>query len=78
MERRQPRWEKGQSLLHKEHRERFRQENVFGKLEYVTEEKERREKKEGAPKERVKKGFVMEAKESPGTPLHGEKEKRLE
>ena len=68
MERKQPRWEKGQSLLHKENREGFWQENVFGKMEYVREEKTGQEKK----------GFVMKAKESPGTPLHREKEKHLE
>ncbi len=68
MERKQPRWEKGQSLLHKESREGFWQENVFGKMEYVKEERKGKEKK----------GFVMKAKESPGTPLHREKEKHLE
>lgn len=71
MRKRQPVWDKAQSLLHKDDKGKARMENAYGKLEYVKEEE-----KENQGQKRN--GFVLEAKEAPGTPLHTEKEKRLQ
>lgn len=68
MERKQPRWEKGQSVLHKDDK-KFKIENAYGGLRYAKEDISEGQKREG---------FAVEAKEAPGTPGHTEKEKHLE
>lgn len=69
MERKQQRWEKGQSMLHRDDRGRFRIENAYGRLEYI---------KEDSRKAGAKNGFAVEAKEAPGTAGHTQKEKHLD
>lgn len=65
----QPRWEKGQSILHKDDRENFEVRNSYGRLRYIKEER-----REGQSRE----GFALEAFEAPGTPVHTYREKHLE
>ena len=62
------RWEKGQSIHHKDDKGRFQIENTYGRLQYIKEDSAQFEKKEG---------FLLEAKEAPGTPGHTEKEKHI-
>lgn len=69
MERKQQRWEKGQSMLHRDDKGRFRIENAYGRLEYVKEDSRQKD---------AKNGFVLEAREAPGTAGHTEKEKHLD
>ena len=59
-----PRWELSQSLLHIDDREKLVAENAYGKLRYA--------------KEGERRGFIVEAKEAPGTPVHTEHEKHLD
>lgn len=69
MERKQQRWEKAQSVLHKDDGGRFQMENAYGRLQYINED---------SRQSKAKNGFVLEAKEAPGTPGHTEKEKHLD
>lgn len=62
-----PRWEKGQAVLHIEDRERPGITNAYGSLRYTKEDR----------KERARQGFVIEAREAPGTPVHTDREKHL-
>lgn len=68
MERKQPRWEKAQSVFHKDEKGEAFLENAYGSLKYTKEESDQRS---------ARKGFVLEAKEAPGTAGHTEKEKHL-
>lgn len=87
-EKKQQRWESSGSVFHENSREssgeNYRLENSFGTLEYLTPEKKgekqgnRRRERRGGEKEETREGFVLEAKEAPGTPAHTEKEKRLD
>lgn len=78
-----PRWEKGQAVLHREDQERPAVTNAYGSLTYIKEEKKenKTENKTGYqsryPKEKARQGFVIEAREAPGTPVHTEREKHL-
>ena len=67
-----PKWEKAQAILHKKENGRFEMENTYGRLRYS---KKSPGKMRGRPRE--KKGFVLEAKEAPGTLGHAEDEKRF-
>lgn len=69
MERKQKRWEKGQSIFHKDDREHFQMENAYGRLEYI---------RENSRQPDAKNGFLVKAKEAPGTPGHTQKEKDLD
>ncbi|MCI8484940.1 MAG: hypothetical protein HFH41_11465 [Lachnospiraceae bacterium] len=91
-EQKKSRWESGQAILHRElqkskttentEKEKDRKsqkkqefyglKNSYGRLHYLEKEKADR-KKSGSDR----KGFVLEALEAPGTPLHTEKEKHL-
>lgn len=62
-------WEKGQAICHKDERGRFQIENTYGRLQYI---------KESPSKDKSKEGFLLEAKEAPGTPGHTEKEKHID
>lgn len=62
-------WEKGQSIHHKDDRGRFQIENTYGRLQYI---------KESSYGDKRKEGFLIEAKEAPGTPGHTEKEKHID
>lgn len=77
-EQKKPRWESGQAILHRENRETKKQEkeqktyevkNAYGKLDYRKKDKKNRQQREG---------FALEAFESPGTPVHAEKEKHID
>lgn len=72
------RWDSGQAILHRENQETEKQQkdgksyevkNAYGRLNYVKKDKENGPYKEG---------FTLEAFESPGTPVHTEKEKHLD
>lgn len=69
-----PRWEKGQAVLHLGDRERPSVSNAYGSLRYTGQEKKEKGK---YPKEKNRQGFVIEAREAPGTRLHTEQEKHL-
>lgn len=86
-------WESGQAILHRElqeskitentkkentrtpqkNQESYGLKNSYGRLHYLEKEKPGRTKP-GSDRE----GFVLEAFEAPGTPLHTEKEKHLD
>lgn len=77
-EQKKPRWDSGQSILHKENPEPKKQQqerkpyevkNSYGKLEY-----RQKSRKPGQQRE----GFALEALEAAGTPLHTEKEKHID
>lgn len=79
-QRKQPRWESGQSILHRgslEHQRRGEQKdeetytfkNSYGGLRYLKKETE-----QGLDRE----GLAIESFEAPGTPVHTEKEKHLD
>lgn len=77
-EQKKPRWESGQAILHKDNPETARQQedqksyevkNSYGRLKYL-----KKDEKNGQDKE----GFALEAFESPGTPVHTEKEKHID
>ncbi len=78
-----PRWEKGQAVLHIEDQERPSVTNAYGSLRYTKQEKKgdsadrKNEYQSEYPKEKAKQGFVVEAREAPGTRLHTEQEKHL-
>lgn len=78
-----PRWEKGQAVLHIEDRERSSVTNAYGSLQYTRQEKKeirsegKTEYQSGYSKEKNRQGFVIEAREAPGTRLHTEQEKHL-
>lgn len=71
------RWESGQAILHRQqqttkqtpHRQDYELKNSYGSLRYLKKDKENRQEKEG---------FSLEAFESPGTPVHTEKEKHID
>lgn len=63
------RWEKGQAVAHKDDKGRFQIENAFGRLQYIKKDPAQNKEKEG---------FLLEAKEAPGTPVHTEKEKHID
>ena len=63
------RWEKGQAVPHKDDKGRFQIENAYGRLRYI---------KENPAQSKEKEGFLLEAKEAPGTPVHTEKEKHID
>lgn len=69
MERKRSEWESGQSVLHKDEKGISTIENVYGSLNYT---------KGGGRHSQEKKGFVLEAKEAPGTAGHTEKEKQFQ
>ena len=69
MRKERPMWDKAQALIHKDDKGQTQMENAYGKLRYVKEDREEQTRK--------KNGFILEAKEAPGTPLHTEKEKHL-
>lgn len=64
-----PRWEKGQAVLHIEDQERPAVTNAYGSLRYTLSNED--------SKEKARQGFVIEAREAPGTRLHTEQEKHL-
>lgn len=77
-EQKKPRWDSGQSILHKENRDTKKQEkeqktyevkNAYGKLDY-----RKKDRKNGQQRE----GFALEAFEAAGTPVHTEKEKHID
>lgn len=77
-EQKKPRWESGQAILHKsnletamqqEDRKSYEVKNSYGRLKYL-----KKDEKNGQDKE----GFTLEAFESPGTPVHTEKEKHID
>lgn len=77
-EQKKTRWESGQAILHKSNPETARQQedqksyevkNSYGRLKYL-----KKDEKNGQDKE----GFALEAFESPGTPVHAEKEKHID
>lgn len=80
-EREHSRWDSGQAMLHREAvkdkkdeshekgNEGYSVRNSYGTLRYLKRDKKKREYREG---------FVMEAFEAPGTPLHTDKEKHLD
>lgn len=68
---RKPRWEKGQALLHTENREKPVVSNAYGSFRYAKEENK------ADKQEKPKEGFVLEAREAPGTRVHTELEKHL-
>ena len=74
----EPRWDLGQSILHREHQETKKQNNeqkpyevrnAYGRLDY-----RRKDKKSGQERE----GFALEALETAGTPVHTEKDKHID
>lgn len=73
-ERKQPRWDNAQSILHEKDRKGEQEQrevevkNAYGSLRYVKENKEQGTKKEG---------FILEALEAPGTLTHTYQEKHL-
>lgn len=77
-EQKKPRWESGQAILHRDNPKTARQpkdrksyevKNSYGRLKYL-----KKDEKNGQDKE----GFALEAFESPGTPVHTEKEKHID
>ncbi len=56
-------------MLHKDDRGRFQIENTYGRLEYI---------KENSRQAEAKNGFLIEAREAPGTVGRTEKEKHLD
>lgn len=68
-EQKQPRWDTAQSLLHEKNQENAEVKNSYGSLKYI---------KEGKNRKTVKEGFVLEALEAPGTPVHTYQEKHLD
>lgn len=79
-QRKKTRWDSGAAVLHKESvenkkeenpqkdNEAYRLTNSYGTLRYLKKDKEKGESREG---------FVVEAFEAPGTPVHTDKEKHL-
>ena len=79
-EQKKARWDSGQAILHKESvkktneknpqkdNEAYHITNSYGTLRYLKKDKKKGEYREG---------FAVEAFESPGTPVHTEKEKHL-
>lgn len=61
------RWEKGQAILHKDDKDKEKPAvtNTYGVLRYEKDKKS------------AKEGFIVEAKEAPGTPVHTYREKHL-
>lgn len=77
-EQKKPRWDSGQSILHREEqdtkkpqqeRKPYEVKNSYGKLDY---------RKKGKKPGQQREGFALEAFEAAGTPVHTEKEKRLD
>lgn len=70
-------WESGQAILHRQQQEtkkepgqqNYELKNSYGTLHYLKKDKKNRQEKEG---------FSLEAFESPGTPVHTEKEKHID
>lgn len=74
----EPRWDLGQSILHREHQETKKRDkeqktyevrNAYGRLEYRRKDKKTAQEREG---------FALEALEAAGTPVHTEKEKHID
>lgn len=80
-ERKKTRWDSGAAVLHKESvenkkeenpqkdNEAYRLTNSYGTLRYLKKDKKKGESREG---------FVVEAFEAPGTPVHTDKEKHMD
>lgn len=87
-ERKQPRWEESRSILHETDREEYQAENAYGILKYAGDEnagrrpdRQQRKRRTGGDRNsrgEKQEGFVLEAKEAPGTPAHTEREKKLD
>lgn len=72
---RNSRWEKGQAILHVRDDKKPVFSNAYGSFRYAGEEK--KENKTDHKKEKQREGFVLEAREAPGTRVHTQMEKHL-